>query len=263
MTDSPQTPPTPPQAQPAGRSAHDRVVQAYFETTSGNAAGTAVADFAAGTQGLRRGLGPWLDVAGQRVLDLGSGTGELCWLARQSGARSVVGVNLSSAEIAHAQRHVDAQFVHADVIDYLAAQPAASVDRIFALNLLEHLGKDDLVRLLEQAHRCLADQGTLVAMVPNAISSFSGMTRYWDITHQIAFAPSSVRQLMRLCGYADCGFREWGPQPHGLASTVRYLLWQGIRAATALRLIIETGSAKGGVYTADMLFRLIKQAPPG
>jgi SAM-dependent methyltransferase len=143
-------------------------------------------------------------------------------------------------------------------VAHLRGLPDASVDRIYALNLLEHLDKDTLVALLEQASRCLAPGGALTAMVPNAISTFGTMTRYWDITHQLSFTPASVQQLMRLAGFAGAAFREWGPQPHGVVSSLRWLLWQGFRAATAFRLMVETGSAKGGVYTADMVFRLTK-----
>lgn len=240
-------------------SAHDRVVRSYYEITSAGAGVDAAGlDYARATAGLKRGLGPWLDVAGQRVVDLGCGTGELCWLASTGGAASVVGVNLSTGELEVASRHVQAQFVLCDVVRHLSELADASVDRIYALNLLEHLDKDTLVRLLEQASRCLAPGGTLTAMVPNAISGYGSMTRYWDITHQLAFTPSSVRQLMRLCGFSDARFREWGPVPHNALSTLRYLLWQGMRAAIAFRLLVETGSAKGGVYTADMLFRLVK-----
>jgi SAM-dependent methyltransferase len=240
-------------------STQERVVRSYYETTSVGAGVDASAqDYARASAGLKRGLGSWLDVKDARVVDLGCGTGELCWLARQAAAVAVVGVNLSAGELAIARQHVQAEFVCADVVDYLAGLADASVDRIYALNLLEHLDKDTLVRLLEQASRCLVPGGTLTAMVPNAISGFGSMTRYWDITHQLAFTPSSVRQLMRLCGFGNALFREWAPVPHSVLSTVRYVLWQGIRAAIAFRLLVETGSAKGGVYTADMLFRLVK-----
>ena len=101
--------------------------------------------------------------------------------------------------------------------------------------------------------------GTLVVMVPNATSPFGGMTRYWDFTHEIAFTPSSVRQLARLVGFkSDVEFRECGPIPHGLISGVRYLLWQAFRLGIWFRLMVELASSKGGIYTADMMFKLEK-----
>lgn len=234
-----------------------RIIDDYFETTS-SAGLQEERDYRAATAGLARGLGNWLDVDGKRVVDLGSGTGELCWLASERGASQVVGVNLSRGEIDYASSHVSANFVCADVLDYLKAAETASVDRIFALNLLEHLPDDTLVELLEQGSRVLAPGGALVAMVPNAISPFGGMTRYWDFTHFRAFTPSSVRQLMKLARFNAAEFREWGPRPHGMISIVRYALWQVVRLGIAFRLMIETGSAKERVYTADMLFRLVR-----
>src|SRR5690606_18421021 len=113
--------------------------------------------------------------------DLGSGTGETCKLASDDGAASIVGVNLSSDEIEFARTQVAANFVHMDITEYLAECSPSSVDRVFALNILEHLDKDTLVRVMEEVFRVLRDGGQLVVMVPNATSPFSGMTRYWDI----------------------------------------------------------------------------------
>ena len=241
-----------------GMSAQTRVVKNYFETTSAAAHSAGALDYARATAGLRRGLGHWLDVRGKRVVDLGCGKGELCWLALDAGASSVVGVNHSQGEIDFARPQVGAEFVCEDILGYLRGLADGSVDVVFALNILEHLDQDMLVAVLDEARRCLANGGELVAMVPNATSAYGSMTRYWDITHRQAFTPSSVIQLMRLCGFATAQFREWGPVPHGVPSAIRYVLWQAIRAATWLRLFIETGGGKGGVYTADMLFRLTR-----
>ncbi len=238
-------------------STHQRIISDYYATTS--AAGRdGPIDYAKRTAGLKRGLRDWLDVKGKTVLDLGCGTGELCWLALAQGASHVTGVNLSQGEIDFAAPQVDASFICQNIEDFLSVAPPVSVDRIFALNILEHLSKDELAHVLEQAFRVLRPGGHLVAMVPNALSPFGTMTRYWDITHRLSFTPSSIVQLQCLAGFAAAEFREWGPRPHGLISTIRYGLWQGIRLTIALRLMIETGSDKGRVYTADMLFRLFR-----
>jgi SAM-dependent methyltransferase len=243
-------------------SAHSRVVEDYFRTTSAVGSARDAEAFESSVAGLRRRLGSWLDVAGMDVLDLGSGTGELCRVAKESGARNVVGVNLSQEEIDFArQKNHDAVFVNEDIASYLNHCEAGSIDRIFALNILEHLDKDTLVAVLEGAVRALKPGGALIAMVPNATSPFGGMTRYWDITHQNAFAPSSVRQLARLVGFAgDAQFRECGPVPYGVISSIRYVLWQVIRLLICGYLMVELASPKGGVYTADMMFRLQRPA---
>ncbi len=239
-------------------SAHARVVKDYFASTSQAAVAERSVDYRAMSIGLRRGLGDWLDVRGKKVLDLGCGTGEFSWLAGDQGASEVVGVNLSEEELDFARPHVSATFVCQDILDYLATRPDDSVDRIYALNILEHLPKDNLVAVLEESRRVLRAGSIMVAMVPNATSPFGAMTRYWNITHCLAFTPSSARQLQRLCGFREIEFREWGPRPHGVISIIRFALWQAIRLMIRIRLMVESGSGKGGIYTADMLFRLTK-----
>lgn len=240
-------------------SARRRVIDDYFRTTSASGGAASQAGFDASAKGLRLRLEPWFRVAGRSVLDLGSGTGELCKLALDAGAREVTGVNLSVDEIEYARSRCSARFVHQDIERYLVDLKPDSIDNMFALNILEHLDKDQLLRVLEAAFRALSPGGTIVAMVPNATSPFGGMTRYWDITHESAFTPSSVTQLAKLIGFeAAPEFRECGPVPHGFISGIRFVLWQVIRLAIKAYLMVELASTKGNVYTADMLFRMTK-----
>ena len=119
------------------QTAEDRVVQDYFRTTSAIGSARDTASFTASLAGLQRRLGNWFDVQGKDVVDLGSGTGELCKLAVQLGAMHVVGVNMSAGEIEFARGQVDAEFVLQDMEAYLQARPEASVDRIFAWRALD------------------------------------------------------------------------------------------------------------------------------
>jgi SAM-dependent methyltransferase len=155
-----------------------RVVADYFQTTS--LVGSARNDEAFGTSvvGLRRRLSDWCDFGALDVLDLGSGTRELCKLASGLGARRVIGVNLCQEEIDFARTQMDAEFACQDIADFLGSQPETSVDLIVALNILAHLDKNKLVWVLESAHRCHRPGGRSVAMVPNATSPFGGMTRH-------------------------------------------------------------------------------------
>jgi hypothetical protein len=53
-------------------------------------------------------------------------------------------------------------------------------------------------------------------------------------------------------------FCECGPVPYALVSGLRYALWQLIRLVIKAYLLVEMASDKGGIYTADMMFRLTK-----
>ena len=236
----------------------ERVVRNYHETTSSRTPFSADMLDAQVAQ-YERLLRDWAPQRGEVVVDLGSGMGEGCALALARGAASATGINLSASENELARRIVpQATFLDADLVAGLAALPGASVDRIIALNILEHLDKQVLAATLEEAARVLKPGGVVIAMTPNAGSPFGAMTRYWDITHELAFTPSAFTQIGLLCGFSRFDFRECGPRPHGVVSTIRYVLWQAIRLGIKARLLIELASTRSGVYTADMLTLLGK-----
>lgn len=236
----------------------ERVIDQYFETTSSRTAFTeAMKANAISTLG--RLLGDWGAQPGEVVVDLGSGMGEGCLFALSRGAASATGINLSSGENQLARERVPgATFLDTDLVSGLKSLADGSVDRIMALNILEHIDKQTLATVLEEAARVLKPTGCLVAMTPNAGSPFGSMTRYWDITHEIAYTPSAFRQIGLLCGFKRFDFRECGPRPHGVTSTIRFAPWQMIRLGIKFRLMVEMASTKGGIYTADMLTRMAK-----
>ena len=232
------------------------VTTRYLTTTSSRGAVVGAAHYEANAVSMRRRLKPWLPASGARVLDLGCGLGELLYLCQGLGCAERVGVNLCQEEIDAARPYVEAHFECLDILDYLRTTQE-EFDCIFALNILEHLDKDTLLEVLRLCRSHLAPRGTLVAMVPNAISLVGTVTRFWDFTHEWAFTPNNFRQLAPLAGFSpEVEFRECGPIPHGPVSLCRWLLWQGIRLAIWTYFLIEVADAKGGVYTMDMMVRL-------
>jgi len=208
--------------------------------------------------GLKLRLKPWLPKDRQvRCLDLASGCGELIYFLEREGFRDIRGVDLCTAELEQARSYVKADLITSDVLEYLCGCESQSVDLVTALNFLEHLTKDTLLAVLKEIGRVLRPRGTLVAMVPNALSPFGAMTRHWDITHEWAFTPNNFRQLAALADLdSEIEFRECGPVVHGMVSAARYVLWQAVRLGIAVWFLIEVADTKGGVYTMDMLVRL-------
>jgi SAM-dependent methyltransferase len=236
----------------------DEIADSYYATTANRSHVASLEYYRSGADGLLRGLRQWLPAdRAARCLDLACGCGEFLYAIESLGFGHTAGVDLCEEELDQARPFVKAKLSRDDVLDYLKASASESVDFISALNLLEHLSKDKLLAVLKECRRVLRPGGTLVAMVPNAVSPFGGLTRHWDITHEWAFTTNNFRQLAALVGFdRDVEFRECGPRAHGVKSAVRYFLWQGIRGAIATWFLIELGTTKDGIYTMDMLVRL-------
>jgi 2-polyprenyl-3-methyl-5-hydroxy-6-metoxy-1,4-benzoquinol methylase len=241
-----------------GNGAEEQIIEFYHQTTSSRSSPIDERRFAGLATHLKRRLGRWLPDAGQSVLDLGCGTGELLYLMSERGCTPLNGVNLCQEEIDKAREFVPATFHHCDLLEFLKLTND-TYDWIGCLNILEHLSKDEVLETLQLCNSRLRPGGSLVVMVPNGLSAYSGVTRYWDFTHKIAFVPNNFRQLLPLCGFDKVEFAECAPVPYGFMSSIRFALWQLVRQLIKLRLLIEVADAKEGIYSMDMLVKLSKR----
>jgi SAM-dependent methyltransferase len=239
-------------------SLHDEITALYYRTTSGRGHRPTNKHYETAANLLQRRLGPWMPrQKSSRCLDLACGCGEMIYCLEREGFENTAGVDLCREEIDEGRLFVRGDLVHSDVLEYLRRTDSKSVDFVTAFNFLEHLPKDYLREVLLETRRVLRPAGTLVGMVPNAVSPFGGITRYWDITHEWAFSPNNFRQLAALTDFDPVvEFRECGPVAHGPISGIRYLIWQLIRLGIASWLLVELADRKGGVYSMDMLVRL-------
>jgi SAM-dependent methyltransferase len=233
------------------------VSRAYYATTAGRSHRPDQEYYDNTAVALYRRVRPFLPPdRNTPVIDLGCGCGELLYMLERRGYTRTRGADLCAEELAEARKFIRGDVSCSDAVGYLKTQPDSSAGFITALNLVEHLPKDVLPTFFCEVRRVLQPGGAFLVMVPNAVSPFGASTRYWDITHQIAFTPSSLRQLAALAGMGSrIDFRECGPVPYGLKSAARYLLWNVLRGGIASWFLIELGTTRGGIYTMDMLAR--------
>lgn len=135
-----------------------------------------------------------------RFLEIGCGTGAFLGYLAAKGCRDFLGIDhdpaLESVLPAAARGH----FRCCDVWQALGDAGKGELDRVVALDVLEHFPPEDALRLLEAVKHGLAPGGRMVAKVPNASCPWGLQYQFGDLTHRTAFTPLSMRQLADAAG---------------------------------------------------------------
>lgn len=149
---------------------------------------------------------PWMPTdRSSRVVEIACGHGSfLCW-AKERGYARLTGIDSSPEQIEHA-REVGVEVVEADSSRWLASQPAASVRAFVAIDLIEHLSRDDFMDLLQGAQRVLLPGGRLILRYPNGDSPLVGRNLFNDITHIWTYTTNCIETLGRMHSFTQFAF---------------------------------------------------------
>jgi SAM-dependent methyltransferase len=183
------------------------------------------------------------DLAGRRVLDLGCGFGWFCRWAREHGAASVVGVDVSERMLvrARAESHDPAiSYLKAD-LEHLEVPPVA-FDLVYSSLALHYI--ENLEHLLTTVHAALTPRGRLIFSVEHPIftapshpewSVDDGGHTIWPVDAYLDEGPRTtnwlasgvikqhrtiatyINSLLRL-GFSMSHLSEWGPSAEQIAS---------------------------------------------
>lgn len=169
------------------------------------------------------------------ILDIGCGSGQFLYFLRQRGFDQAVGIDLDRAQV-EVGGSLGLNTICVSVKDFLADDQRA-YGLIAMLDILEHFTREELYPLLESVTARLGPGGRLIASVPNADSPQAARALYADITHEIAFTPTSLSELFFCHGLKVLDFRDPWPAP---VSTLR----KGYRALSLMMRKLEAAKLR-------------------
>lgn len=192
-----------------------------------------------------------------RILDVGCGYGALIHVLRACGYRDVIGIDGSREQVDLARRLGIGGVQLGEAFPYLKSAPSGSFDVLCFFDILEHLERQELHDLLVEASRVLSPTGRCIGHVPNAKGLFGMGVRYGDLTHELAFTESSLRQIFRALGFGEVRCVEDRPIVHGVISLARRILWEAGSLPFRILLAAETGGTRA-ILSQNMSFEARK-----
>jgi len=192
-----------------------------------------------------------------RILDLGCGTGALLLFLKRKGYQQIHGIDASPQQVEQARRAGLPCVEEAEGIAYLGRHPEG-FDLIVAFDVLEHLGKGEVLALLDAAHKALKPGGRLVLRTVNGAGLLAGRIIYGDFSHECAFTQVSLGQVLRVAGFSDLSFAPAyaASLKRGWRGWLRYSLWKFFEQVIKLYMHSTTGSGilhSGHIWTEEII----------
>jgi len=134
------------------------------------------------------------------ILDIGCGMGHFLYFLQQEGHTNILGIDVSG-ECVDFCKSKAFNVIKADIFEFLESNKQ-KFECIIMNDILEHLKKEEIVKVLDLIRANLKEGGTFVCKVPNSSNPITGSrTRYKDFTHEVGFTEESLRQILMILGF--------------------------------------------------------------
>jgi len=159
-----------------------------------------------------------------RILDCGSGPGYFLYFLKKQGYTNAVGVDLCKQAV-KIGTSMGLNLQYHDMFDFLKGCQNEYFDLIVAFDVLEHVMKDEVLKLLDLINSRLRKGGTVLIRVPNANSPFATRSRWNDFTHELSFTDESLTQILLSCGFIDIQIHGEKGVITSFLCLIRKILW--------------------------------------
>ena len=137
-----------------------------------------------------------------RILDIGCGTGSFVQAMRDAGYNHTQGIDLSPEQVKMAGVFGVDGIELAEAADFLSLHHE-EFDVVTAIDLIEHLTKDELMDFLQVVFKALRPGGRVLFRTPNMDAPQASVFAFADFTHEVFLNKNSGMQIMQSAGYLN------------------------------------------------------------
>lgn len=143
------------------------------------------------------------------ILDLACGVGYLEHYLLKKGFNNIDAVDLSQEQIQVAKDKLQEYgFNYAGKVEFHLADAFKYLEKsknkytvIAMIDFLDHLKKDEVIKIMNLANNALTGGGFLFLRATNTDNPMWGQFFYRDFTHETPFTPNSLRQCLSVSGF--------------------------------------------------------------
>jgi 2-polyprenyl-3-methyl-5-hydroxy-6-metoxy-1,4-benzoquinol methylase len=183
--------------------------------------------------------------SGQQVLEIGPGRGEFLHFAAAKGISGIDVIDRDQGVLEYVKSRYPTRNAWACSAEDISAldNDLASYDRIFVLQVMEHIRTDSLEEFIRSLFKHLNPGGKLIITVPNGANPLSIVERYSDITHHNLFSENSLRELVQLSGVSGAKTHVQGYRipPVSPIDIVRIVLQKALHLCLKGLLVVNGG----------------------
>lgn len=179
-----------------------------------------------------------------KILDAGCGNGGFVHWLTELGYLNTEGVDISKEMIEISKSLHIANTKQVDIFNHLRNN-RDKYNIIFCRDVLEHLTKSEVFEMFKLFYSSLKTDGKIIIQVPNGFSPNYGKIFFSDFTHETLFSESALNQLALATGFKSINVKEVNPVPHGIVSTIRFVLWKFLKVKFRVYQLIENGYSHG------------------
>lgn len=161
-----------------------------------------------------------------RILDIGCGLGHFLAYIKSSNYSNFLGVDISEEQVNYCKKHVTRKVQLINNLNIFLKDNKNSFDLILMNDVIEHIGKEEIIDTLSFVLASLKKNGVLIVRTVNLKNRWGAAVRYMDFTHTAGFTEESIRQVMLTAGFKNVSLVSEIHPVHNIKSFIRvFLKW--------------------------------------
>lgn len=185
------------------------------------------------------------------ILDIGCGMGYFLWFLQKDGFTNTIGIDISPEQIQIAKQFGVKNVHVCHWQEYLADHPS-QFGFILLDNVIEHMNKEEIIKLLQAIKIALKPGGKLYISTPNSGSIFGLPLAFIDFTHEVFFTAASLAQVLNICDFKSIDIYGEPLIAFNLKSWARKLIFQLIKPLIKVAYLVGTGGG-GNTYIPHVI----------